>query len=224
MSSLFGGPKFPGRGGSRGYQADISNYSFFLLKVTTWLFLTCSAISASHKFFGPPMLCDIDSSSVSKELYTSYCFTEGTFKLQDGVGHGLGRADSRNIHQEYYIWANLSMVLMAGWSYVPWFVWKCVEGRKVSKLLTRVSQDILTETPVESQVLSISTFLLSHPGWYNCCALKLLLCQAGSVFVALTQIALMGTFLGHRFPPPLPFTPLLSLDGNKTDRINQLKS
>jgi len=191
--------------------ADTGNQTFTLLKWTRWLLLACAAASAVRQHFGAPIHCNIEG-GVALPVFESYCFMEGTFTLlvekatiansstlHHGVGHGLGKEDERNVHQDYYIWANLVMVLLAALSYLPWLAWKTVEGGRVTKLLAKVSQDPLTETPLEEQVGPLAEFLLSHRGWFNGAALKLLLCQAGCLLAALAQLYLLDFLLGRRF-------------------------
>ena len=145
-----------------------------LARYWRWLLLACATTSAARQNFGNPIHCNI-AGGVALPVFESYCFMEGTFTLHmdhaavantstlhHGMGHGLGREDDRNVHQNYYIWANLVLVLLvspssphlpqAALSYLPWLAWKTVEGGKVTELLAKVSQDPLTETPVEEQV------------------------------------------------------------------------
>jgi len=196
---------------SKKWSADTGNLTFSLLKYWRWLLLACATTSAARQHFGNPIHCNI-AGGVALPVFESYCFMEGTFTLHmdhaavantstlhHGMGHGLGREDDRNVHQNYYIWANLVMVLLAALSYLPWLAWKTVEGGKVTELLATVSQDPLTETPVEEQVGPLADFLLSHRSWFNGAALKLLLCQAGCLLAALAQLYLLDFLLGRRF-------------------------
>ena len=94
--------------------------------LTSSLLVFCSIISTGHKHFGSPIHCNLDSEAkVSLAAFQSFCFMEGTYTLlvdqatmantstlHHGLGHGLGKDDSGSLHQNYYIWANLIMVLM----------------------------------------------------------------------------------------------------------------
>jgi hypothetical protein len=116
-----------------------------------------------------------------------------------GVGHGTGKDDARNVHHNYYQWVCLVLVLQAAACYLPWHAWKAAEGGQVSKLLAKVSEDPLTESSVDDQVATLGDFLLSHRGWFNAAAVKLLLCQAACLLNALGQLYLMDLLLGGRF-------------------------
>jgi len=197
------------------WRAEIWNLTFQLFRMTYLLLLFFATISTGHKHFGYPIFCDPDKDAVPLEVFESYCLMEGSYTLlmeeaatatmantstlHHGLGHGLGKEDSRNGHQNYYIWANLIMVLLAALNYLPWAAWKAMEGGRVTRLLAKVSRELLTETPVEEQVGPLSDFLLSHRGWFNGAALKLLLCQAGCLLAALAQLYLLDQLLGNRF-------------------------
>ena len=99
--------------------------------MTYLLLLFCATISTGHKHFGYPIICDPDP-AVPLKVFESYCLMEGSYTLlmeeaatatmantstlHHGLGHGLGKEDSRNGHQNYYIWANLIMVLLVSTS------------------------------------------------------------------------------------------------------------
>merc|ERR1719154_1056095 len=100
------------------WRADIGNFSFKLLNLTSSLLVFCSIISTGHKHFGSPIHCNLDSEAkVSLAAFQSFCFMEGTYTLlvdqatmantstlHHGLGHGLGKDDPGSFHQNYYIW------------------------------------------------------------------------------------------------------------------------
>jgi len=69
----------------------------------------------------------------------------------------------------------------------------------VGKLLVKVSQDPLTETPLSEQVASLGDFLHCHRGWFNSCALKLLLCQVVALVLTVGQLYVMDLVLANQF-------------------------
>lgn len=196
--------------------ADISNLTFDLCKLGTALLLACSMAICAKQYFGEFIHCSIHS-ELNLKVFESYCFMAGTFtvphdpssSLHRGVGLAeAGRQDSSTLHHNYYQWVPLLLVLQAAASYLPWHLWKAWEGGRVGKLLAKVSQDPLTETPVEEQVGALGTFLLTHRGWYDSRALRLLVCQALTLAASLGQLYAMDLLLGGRF---------LALGGAVTD-------
>jgi len=192
-------------------RANVSNATFTLHKHTATLLLACSILTTARQFYGEPIHCQLDADVISLKIFESYCFMSGTYTLLDNardnstllhhgsIGFALGPEDSRTIHHNYYQWVCLVLVFQAAACYAPWFVWKTAEGGRVNKLLVKVSNDPLTETPVEDQVANLGDFILSHRGWFNATALKLLLCQAFCLLNSLGQLYMMDLFLGRRF-------------------------
>jgi len=193
---------------------DISNVTFTFAKLTTAILIGCSILTTSKQFFGDPIHCHKDSPVPSLQVFESYCFMEETYTLavkkncssendtmlyDCTVGHGLGRQDQEHVFHSYYQWVPLVLVLQAAFCYLPWYFWKKTEGGKVGKLLTGLSSDPLTDTPVDDQVASLGDFLLLNRGCFDTAAFKLLLCLAASFLSSLSQLYVMDLFLGRRF-------------------------
>ena len=101
--------------------------------------------------------------SIPLPVFESYCFMSGTYTLpvvlsnvtsaHPGVSTGIGGGvEDGTVFHNYYQWVGLLFAIQAALFYLPWGLWKKVEGGKVAKLLAKVSQDPLTETPVIEQV------------------------------------------------------------------------
>ena len=72
-----------------------------------------------------------------------------------GVSSGVvnaGGEEEGTVYHNYYQWVCLLLAVQASICYLPWAVWKGIEGGRVGKLLVKVSQDPLTETPLSEQV------------------------------------------------------------------------
>jgi len=198
---------------SKAEATDISNATFCFAKLVTAVLIGCSILTTSKQFFGDPIHCHLDTKHLSLKVFESYCFMEETYtlaatndshlddaKLYGGsIGHGFTREDQEHVFHSYYQWVPLVLVLQAALCYLPWYFWKKTEGGMIGKLLAGLSSDPLTEAPVDDQVATLGDFLLTHRGWFNTTALKLLLCQAASFFSSLGQLYVMDLFLGRRF-------------------------
>jgi len=185
-------------------RADVSNLTLSIHRYSAVLLLACSILNTARQFFGDPINCHTDTTSINLKLFETYCFYSSTYSLAAdnttwGAWHSLGLLDSRTVFHNYYQWVCVVLVWQAACCYLPWLLWKNAEGGKVSKLLAKVSEDPLTETSVEDQVANLGDFLLTHRGWFNGPALKLLLCQAACLLNCLVQLYLMDLFLGSRF-------------------------
>eukprot|EP00092_Neocalanus_flemingeri_P040662 GFUD01044273.1.p1 GENE.GFUD01044273.1~~GFUD01044273.1.p1 ORF type:complete len:385 (+),score=46.26 GFUD01044273.1:90-1244(+) len=193
-------------------RADVSNTIFRLHRLTAGLLIGCSILTTSRQFFGDPIHCMLGGGSIPLQVFQSYCFMSGTYTLplitsnitsaHPGVNTGsihAGGAEDGTVYHNYYQWVCLLLVVQACVCYLPWGTWKWVEGGMVGKLLAKVSQDPLTETPLSDQVAGLGDFLLSHSGWFNSCALKLLLCQTSCLILTVGQMYAMDLALGNQF-------------------------
>jgi len=192
-------------------RADVSNHIFKLHRITTAFLIGCSILTTSKQFFGDPIHCMLGGGSIPLPVFQSYCFMSGTYTLphiinnstaHPGVGTGhvhAGGAEEGTVYHNYYQWVCLLLVIQASLCYLPWGVWKGIEGGKTGKLLAKVSEDPLTETPLKDQVAGLGDFLLSHSGWFNSCALKLLACQTACLIVTVSQMYAIDLVLGNQF-------------------------
>eukprot|EP00092_Neocalanus_flemingeri_P031475 GFUD01034182.1.p1 GENE.GFUD01034182.1~~GFUD01034182.1.p1 ORF type:complete len:384 (-),score=61.83 GFUD01034182.1:368-1519(-) len=193
-------------------RADVSNTVFRLHRLTAAVLIGCSILTTSRQFFGEPIHCMLGGGSIPLQVFQSYCFMSGTYTLphitsnitsaHPGVNTGslrAGGAEDGTVYHNYYQWVCLLLVVQACVCYLPWGTWKMVEGGMVGKLLAKVSQDPLTETPLSDQVAGLGDFLLSHSGWFNSCALKLLLCQTSCLILTVGQMYAMDLALGNQF-------------------------
>ena len=87
--------------------------------------------------------------------YTLPRMVANTSSSHPGVSTGVvhaGGAEEGTVYHNYYQWVCLLLAVQASICYLPWAVWKGIEGGRVGKLLAKVSQDPLTETPLSEQV------------------------------------------------------------------------
>ena len=87
--------------------------------------------------------------------YTLPRMVTNTTTSHPGVSTGVvnaGGAEEGTHFHNYYQWVCLLLAVQASICYLPWAVWKGIEGGRVGKLLAKVSQDPLTETPLSDQV------------------------------------------------------------------------
>jgi len=192
-------------------RADISNTIFRLHRLTAALLIGCSILTTSRQFFGNPIHCHVGG-SIPLNVFESYCFMTSTYTLprlvdnntssHPGVSSGIvnaGGSEEGTIYHNYYQWVCLLLSVQACVCYLPYAVWKSIEGGRVGKLLAKVSQDPLTEIPVAEQVASLGKFLLSHSGWFNCCAFKLLLWQVVALILTVCQMYIMDLYLASQY-------------------------
>jgi len=193
-------------------RADVSNIIFKTHRFTAALLAMCSILTTSKQFFGESINCMLGGGSIPIQVFQSYCFMSGTYTLPmvssnvssvySGVSTGYmnaGGAEDGTVHHNYYQWVPLLLAFQACLSYFPWQMWKGVEGGKVGKLLSNVSQDPLTEITLSEQIISLSEFLISHRGWFDSCARKLRVWQIMCLILSVGQMYAMDLVLGYEY-------------------------
>jgi len=191
-------------------RANVSSLIFDLHRFTASLLIVSSILTTSRQYFGDPIHCHVGG-HIPLNVFQSYCFMTATYTLprmvtnsssHPGVSTGVvnaGGEEEGTVYHNYYQWVCLLLAVQASICYLPWAVWKGIEGGRVGKLLVKVSQDPLTETPLSEQVASLGNFLHSHRGWFNSCALKLLLCQVVALVLTVGQLYVMDLVLANQF-------------------------
>jgi len=191
-------------------RANVSSLIFDLHRFTASLLIVSSILTTSRQYFGDPIHCHVGG-HIPLNVFQSYCFMTATYTLprmvtnsstHPGVSTGVvnaGGEEEGTVYHNYYQWVCLLLAIQASICYLPWAVWKGIEGGRVGKLLVKVSQDPLTETPLSEQVASLGNFLHCHGGWFNSCALKLLLCQVIALVFTVGQLYVMDLVLANQF-------------------------
>jgi len=192
-------------------RANVSSLVFNLHRLTASLLISSSILTTFRQFFGDPIHCHVDG-HIPLDVFQSYCFmtATSTYTLprmvtnssHPGVSAGMvnaGGEEEGTVYHNYYQWVSLLLALQACICYLPWAIWKGIEGGRVGKLLAKVSPDLLTETPLSDQVASLGNFLHSHRGWFNSCALKFLLCRLVALVFTVGQMYVMDLILANQF-------------------------
>jgi len=189
--------------------ANIANTIFRLHRLSTALLICCSLLTTAKQLFGEQIHC-MNSGQVPLKMFEAFCFMSATYSLPPETGAERVSA-SRGVyapsntrhtsptHHNYYQWVSLLLVFQAVCCYLPWGVWKAVEGGKVAQLVKEISTDPLSTTPLPEQVKSLGDFLHDHSGWFNWAAVKLLLGQVSCLVLTVTQMYAMDLVLGNKF-------------------------
>jgi len=188
--------------------ADISSNAFRIARWMGILMVLCSILTSSKQFFGEPIQCK--SHYFSPGMFGTYCFMAGTVtvlpenrteELANGHAHlGISSDKSgRQMRHNYYQWVPFILFFQAVLFYAPYRMWKSWEGGKLTKLLVKVSNDPLTETPLADQVLGISKFLAANPGWYTSFARKMVFCESSILVITVLQMYMLDLIFGGHF-------------------------
>jgi len=192
--------------------ADITTNLFLVSRYMGIAFVIFSILTCSKQFFGEPLLCK--PAVLPPNIFNQYCFMTGTktWKADTRTEHLAASEAHKGVHasptdkakatvvvHDYYQWVPFILFFMAILCYLPYRAWKAVEGGKLSKLLVKISNDPLTEVPLNEQVEGISRFLSSNPGWYDCYARKKIFCEVAVLISAVFQMYMLDLVFDGQF-------------------------
>jgi len=199
-------------------RTDVSSTCLKLHRWTAALLILFSVLTSCKQFFGHNINCMLGSgSAIPPGVFESYCFMSGTYTLpvissnlttiHHWIGTGelnAGGSEEGTKYHNYYQWVPILVALQAALCYLPWHIWKGVEGGKVEMLLSDISQEPITEISLSDQVSKLANFLITRGGWFASSARWMVLCQFLCLVSSVSQMYFMnailqGDFLGLGF-------------------------
>lgn len=119
---------------------NISIYdSIFILhsKCSVIILLTFSLLLSAKQYFGVPIQCMADLKFL--DFVHSYCWTLGTFSLptvndQNSIAVGVGPYAIEHFTLRYYQWVVIVLLIEACIYYLPAFLWKFWENKRLEQL------------------------------------------------------------------------------------------
>jgi len=194
-------------------KTDVSSTCLRLHRWTAALLVLCSVLTSCKQFFGNNINCMVGSSSpIPYGVFESYCFMSGTYTLpvissnlttiHHWIGTGetnAGGAEEGTKYHNYYQWVPILLALQAALCYLPWHIWKGVEGGKVEMLLSDISKEPITEISLSDQVSKLGNFLITKGGWFSSSAKYMVLCQLLCLVSSVGQMYVMNAILQGEF-------------------------
>ena len=206
----------------------IDNTTFRLHYQFTFAILCiCSALQTLTQFFGKPIDCMVEG--VSKSVFDTYCWIHGTFTLPSqltgrrgidfphpGVGPypGLSHqssseddnlvevtAEGDEIRHAWYQWVIFVLFFQALLCYLPHFLWKNLEGGRISMLL----QDLPSRTldtdgeAIQNKRHMVVRYILRNVGTHNFYAAQFIICEFLNLVNIIAQMFFMDQFFNGHF-------------------------
>lgn len=145
------------------FRADtvkLDNAVFRLHSQATVMILMVGTMFVSmRQYFGEPIECLSSRTDLPQNLLQHYCWLESTFSVSDGTSKSVGvdvaypgvktlnpANGERKVHHKYYQWVYFILILQSIMFYVPKYLWKAKEGKRLSKLIMELRSKHITET------------------------------------------------------------------------------
>jgi len=137
----------------------IENFIFTLhSKVTVTILMVGTMFLSMRQYFGEPIECLARGSDISPALLQNYCWLEGSFSVQDSSGKAAvdnvaypgvktlnEAAGERKQSHKYYQWVYFVLIIQAIMFYIPKYLWKQKEARRLKTLIHLLTQRHIME-------------------------------------------------------------------------------
>ncbi|XP_023329586.1 innexin inx2 [Eurytemora carolleeae] len=208
LVTLFGGLKNVFK--VKAYSTD--NFLFRLhYKVTMGLLLGCALLITAVQLVTDPIICDVKG--VHAGIFNAYCWTHATFtlpyrqkgfdgpKIQPGVGPLKPGVDSQQeaVYHGFYQWVGMALFGQALTFYIPHFLWKTCEGKKVERLVSGVSSPVVSEEIKKKHKVAIAEYFSCNKRRHILYGLRFVGCETLNLMNVSLQIYLIDRLLGGEF-------------------------
>jgi len=180
-------------------------------KITMGLFLACCLLITAIQLVTDPITCDVKG--VSGGIFNAFCWTHATFtlpyrQLPDGgpvLYPGVGTMDrSDEQHQEevyhgFYQWVGIALFGQSFTFYIPHFLWKSCEGRKVERLVSGIISPVATEDVKNKHKAAIAEYFHCNKRRHAMYGARFFICEVLNLINVSLQVYLIDSMLGGEF-------------------------
>lgn len=194
----------------RGAKADIDSPFFKLHYRTTCtlLFIACILVTAND-LIGNTIDCI--SANIPGNVLNTYCWIMSTFSVpgRNAVGKGTEYAyqgvqpwiegESEVVKHAYYQWVPFVLFLQGVMFYVPHYLWKIFEDRKVDKITNGLRGRTLSLDERKESCETLVKYMKDTFHMHNFYAIKYFVCDILNFVNVIGQMYLINRFLGGVF-------------------------
>lgn len=194
----------------RGEKAEIDS-PFFKLHyrtTSTLLFVSCLLVTAND-LIGSTISCINDN--VPGNVLNTYCWIMSTFSIpsqnkgiqgQDFPHQGVGPEtddDGDRVVHAYYQWVPFMLFLQGVMFYVPHYLWKTFEDKKMHKITSGLRGKTFNTDGRRDACENLINYLWETKGRHNAYAFKYFFCDILNFVNVIGQMYFVNTFLGGVF-------------------------
>lgn len=194
----------------RGAKADIDS-AFFKLhyRTTSTLLYICCLLVTANDLIGSTINCI--SGTIPGNVLNTYCWIMTTFSIpsQNAVGQGNEYAyqgvepyvegKSEVVHHAYYQWVPFVLFFQGLLFYIPHYLWKIFEDRKLDKITTNLRGRTLSLDERKDQCEILVKYVKETFHMHNFYAFKYFLCDILNFVNVIGQMYMINSFLGGVF-------------------------
>jgi hypothetical protein len=192
-----------------GDRADIDSPFFKLHYRTTATFcFICCLLVTANDLIGNTIDCI--SGSIPGNVLNTFCWIMSTFSVPHRPGikgeayayQGVAPIDGdedKLIHHAYYQWVPFVLFLQGVLFYLPHYLWKTLEDRKLSKITNGLRGRTLSLDERKEQCEILVKYIRETFHMHNFYAFKYFLCDVLNFVNVIGQMYLLNAFLGGVF-------------------------
>lgn len=178
-------------------------------KVTVVALIAFSILVTSRQYIGDPIDC-ISRDDIPGNLLDTFCWIHSTFSVIDAWEKKVGeevpypgvdkyiKGEKRTYHA-YYQWVCFVLFFQAILFYIPRYLWKIWENRRVQMLVMDLNCPILPESRKLECRMLLTNYLTENFHNHGTYALCFCLCEIFNFINVIGQMYLMDSFLGGEF-------------------------
>jgi len=194
----------------RGAKAEIESPFFKLhYRTTTTICFICCILVTCNDLIGNTISCINDS--VPGNVLNSYCWIMSTFSIpsqnkgvdgvnrpHQGVGPETEDENDRKVHA-YYQWVPFMLFLQGVMFYIPHYLWKTFEDKKMNKITSGLRGKNFSADGKREQCENLINYLWETRGMHNAYAFKYFFCDLLNLVNIFGQMYFVNMFLGGVF-------------------------
>jgi len=196
----------------RGEKADIDSPFFKLhYRTTTSILFCCCLLVTANDLIGSTISCINDS--VPGNVLNTYCWIMSTFSVpsknkgiqgqhfpHQGVGPETPGDDGEDkVVHAYYQWVPFMLFLQGVMFYIPHYIWKTFEDKKLDKITSGLRGKTLSRDDKRDACDNLINYLWETRGMHNAYAFKYFLCDVLNFVNVIGQMYFINYFLGGVF-------------------------
>lgn len=186
----------------RGAKADIDSPFFKLhYRTTATLLFICCLLVTANDLIGSTISC-FGAENVPGNVLNTYCWITSTFSIpgSQGAHPGLGAETGEQTIHAYYQWVPFMLFLQGVMFYIPHYIWKAFEQKKMDKITSGVRGKTILESDQRRDACdNLINYLWETRGTHNGYAVKYFLCDLLNFVNVIGQIYFINVFLGGVF-------------------------
>lgn len=193
----------------RGAKADIDSPFFKLhYRTTSTILFICCLLVTANNLIGKTIDCISDN--IPGNVLNTYCWIMSTFSIpsRNAAGHGVeyayqgvqpGTMNDDHVRHAYYQWVPFVLFLQGVMFYLPHYIWKTLEARKLDKITSGLRGRTLSIDQRRDQCEILVKFIRETFHMNRMYVATYFICDILNFVNVVGQMYFINTFLGGVF-------------------------